>query len=88
MSEPAGAPLEDASFSADGSRIVTASLDGTARVWDARSGRQLTLIRESADSPVEQASFSPDGKLIVTAGRDGNARIWNVRSRSLAGILR
>jgi hypothetical protein len=32
-----------ASFSPDGSRIVTASMDGTAKVWDSRTGAETSL---------------------------------------------
>ena len=34
-----------AQFSPDGARIVTASGDKTARVWDAATGKQLALCR-------------------------------------------
>ena len=55
-----------ASFSPDGSRIVTASWDHTAKVWDARTGAEvLTLKGHTAQ--VFSASFSPDGSRIVTA---------------------
>jgi WD40 repeat protein len=33
-----------AAFSPDGTRIVTASDDGTARIWDARSGQPIACI--------------------------------------------
>ena len=33
-----------AAFSADGNRVVTASYDSTARVWEAATGKQITLI--------------------------------------------
>jgi WD40 repeat protein len=33
-----------ASFSSDGERVVTASADNTARVWDAESGIVLTVL--------------------------------------------
>ena len=33
-----------ASFSSDGTRIVTASADRTARLWDAATGEQITRI--------------------------------------------
>jgi hypothetical protein len=57
--------VETAHFSPDGKRIVTASEDGTARVWDARTGRMLTEpLRHAAW--VESAQFSPDGKCILT----------------------
>ena len=55
-----------ASFSPDGSRIVTASGDRTANVWDARTGAVVLTLKGHADA-VHSASFSPDGSRIVTA---------------------
>jgi WD40 repeat protein len=55
---------------------VTASHDGTARIWDARTGRQLAIL-EGHFRGVRSAAFSPDGSRIVTASFDGTARIWD-----------
>jgi len=57
--------------------VVTASGDGSARVWEARSGLQLAELREHTGD-VNSAAFSPDGKFIVTASVDHTARIWKV----------
>jgi hypothetical protein len=65
-----------AEFSPDGSRIVTASYDKTARVWDARTGLALTRPIQHADW-VSSAHFSPDGLRVVTASRDKTARVWD-----------
>jgi WD40 repeat protein len=66
-----------AAFSPDGTRIVTFSLDGTARLWDAATGGQIAVLRDH-DKAVEDAAFSPDGTRVVTASSDQTARIWNV----------
>jgi len=63
-----------AAYSADGTRIVTASVDNTARVWDAQTGEQLAILPHESD--VNSARFSPDGLQIVTASKDNTARIW------------
>jgi hypothetical protein len=68
-------PVRSAFFSPDGTRIVTASDDKTARIWDARTGVDLNTLRH--EQSVEFAAFSPDGTLIVTASDDGGARIWD-----------
>jgi WD40 repeat protein len=65
-----------AAYNSDGSRIVTASYDKTARVWDAATGKMLIPLRGHTDW-VMSAEFSPDGKRIVTASRDGTACIWD-----------
>src|SRR5262249_13583242 len=57
---------------------LTASADGTARLWDAQSGQALIEpIRHS--SAINSAHFSPDGQRVLTASADGTARIWDVR---------
>jgi WD40 repeat protein len=55
--------------------VLTASSDGSARVWDAQTGEPLTPPLKHAQQVV-QASFSADGRAVVTASFDGTARIW------------
>jgi WD40 repeat protein len=75
-----------AAFSPDGTQIVTASADGTARVWETYGLHMATVLAPSDAQDVValhghrggvvSAAFSPDGKRIVTASRDGTARVW------------
>ena len=67
-----------AAFSPDGKRIVTASEDKTARIWDAATGKPIGDCSEAMRMRVSSAAFSPDGKRIVTASDDKTARIWDV----------
>ncbi|HMD81953.1 MAG TPA: WD40 repeat domain-containing protein, partial [Anaerolineales bacterium] len=73
-------------FSPDGSRILSASLDDTAKVWDAESGDLLNSLVHDFGS-VYDARFSDDGIHIVTAGQDNTARIWDVQNGNLLGTL-
>ena len=66
-------------FSPDGRRLVTASADGTARVWDAENGDQLAILRGHTEA-VRVASFSPDGRVVVAATEDGLVRLWDYRT--------
>jgi WD40 repeat protein len=68
-----------ASFSPDGARIVTASSDHTARIWDAQTGQPIGEPLHHNDQ-VRAASFSPDGTRIVTASVDHTARIWDAQT--------
>jgi len=56
-------------FSPDGRRIVTGSRDGTAKSWDAESGRELHTFRSLVmgfSHDVPSAAFSPDNRRIFT----------------------
>jgi WD40 repeat protein len=76
-----------AAFSPDGARIVTASADYTARIWDAATGKDITVLRRHEGS-VASAAFSPDGARIVTASGDNTARIWDAATGKEIMVLR
>jgi WD40 repeat protein len=63
-------------FSKNGSRLVTASWDGSAVIWDAATGEALQRLKGHIGR-VTGADFSPDGTLIVTAGSDGEVLLWD-----------
>jgi WD40 repeat protein len=65
--------VSSAAFSADGTRIVTASSDRTAQIWDAASGEILRDI-DAHSRGLWTAVFSPDGGRVVAASIDGTAR--------------
>jgi WD domain, G-beta repeat len=71
--------VELAEFSPDGRRIVTASADNTARLWDTEGTKPFAILVGHLDSLVD-AHFSPDGRRIVTASADQTARVWDAES--------
>src|SRR5438552_11351943 len=73
-----------AQFSPDGRRIVTASWDKTARLWDAASGKPVGEPMKH-EGQVNSAQFSPDGQRVVTASADKTARLWEATSGKPVG---
>jgi WD40 repeat protein len=72
--------VKSADFSPDGGRIVTASADGTAKVWDARTLQELLTLEGYVGGGPNSARFSPDGRRIVTGGADDTAKVWDART--------
>ncbi len=64
-------------FSRDEARIITASDDGTMRLWDAGTGAEMSVLGVHT-SWVNYAAFDPSGRRIVTASTDQTAQIFNV----------
>src|SRR5271157_5229095 len=78
------ANLITASFSPDGRWVVTASEDGTARVWEVASGKAVGQpLRHNG--VIKSVAFSPDGKRVVTASADGTARVWEAATGKAVG---
>jgi WD40 repeat protein len=73
-------------FSPDGERVVTASNDGTARIWSVAGGPPLEVLKGHTGS-VLAASFAPDGQRVVTAGGDVTARLWDAGSGRQIAVL-
>jgi WD40 repeat protein len=71
--------ITSVAFSPDSRRILTTSLEGIVRVWDAASGTRLhDLVGDG--NQVLCAEYSPDGKRIASGGRDNNVRIWDAET--------
>ena len=75
--------IRSVSFSTDGRRLVSASADHTAKVWDVATGKLLLTMPHPAT--VQFAEISPGGTTIITASRDGIARLWSAEDGQLLG---
>jgi WD40 repeat protein/serine/threonine protein kinase len=67
-------------FSPDGTRVLSAGLDKTARIWDANTGRQLQTYTRHQHA-VALARFRPDGRHVVSFDDHGTVRIWDSTDR-------
>lgn len=73
------APITDLVYTKDSSLLISASDDGTTRIWDAKTGRLLRLIEAHAGG-VSGLAISYDDKYVATIGKDGYAKIWSIES--------
>ena len=70
--------ITDADAAAGAPLIVTASGDGTARLWLTRRGLPFAVLSDQRD-PVARALFlSPDGRRVLTLTSGGQVSIWRV----------
>ena len=58
--------MYSAAFSPDGRRVVTASYDKMAKIWNATTGKVVHTLKGHSGW-VYSAAFSPDGRSVVTA---------------------
>jgi WD40 repeat protein len=65
-------------WSADGTRLLTASGDGTARLWRVDAEAALPLLNLSGHrNGVVGAALAADGRGALTADAQGTVRIWD-----------
>jgi len=74
--------IHSAAYSPDGLYIASASIDGTIRIWNARSGRAAA---EPLPEPsrISCVAVSCDNTFIVSGSSDGSVRVWDAQNSEL-----
>jgi WD40 repeat protein/DNA-binding SARP family transcriptional activator len=85
--------VNEVAFSPDGTRLVTAGSDSTAKMWDleasvaASSGKELFTLYGHGGF-VYGIDFSSDGTRVATASTDGTAKVWDaITGRELLTLV-
>ncbi|KAK9884031.1 hypothetical protein WA026_004964 [Henosepilachna vigintioctopunctata] len=88
--ERANSPLRDHKYnvtciqaSPQGFMFASASVDGTAILWNVRSLEKIYTMTQVSGDPIRVCRFSPDSTIIVTAGDNGAVCIWDLARRML-----
>ena len=76
-----------AAFSRDGKRIVTASRDHTATVYDAATGQVQRMLKEGHEFLVSRALYFNGGRWLLTAASDNSVRVWDAASGSQLAVM-
>ena len=56
-------------------RVITGSLDNTAKLWDAGTGKEVLTLKGHSQE-VTCVGISVSGRYVVTGSRDGTAVVW------------
>ncbi|MDF5723242.1 MAG: AAA-like domain-containing protein [Rhizonema sp. PD37] len=69
--------VNSVAFSPDGKTLDSASRDGTIKLWNVATGKEISTLSGHKDS-VNSVAFSPDGKTFASASADKTVKLWNV----------
>ena len=62
--------VNDAIFSADGRRLVTASADKTIRIWDLGTGQEILKLSDASGRPIS-VRFAAEGRRLISTSLGG-----------------
>ncbi len=67
-----------ATYSPDGTKVITTSADRSARVWERTSGKLICVLGRNREhlGKITGAAFSADGNRVFTCSADRSVRLW------------
>lgn len=74
-------------FSPGGELLASAGYQGLARLWEVRTGREISHLGAS-DWGVSALAFAPDGKTLALAGSQKVIRLWDWAAQQQTALLK
>jgi WD40 repeat protein/serine/threonine protein kinase len=74
-------------FNPDGSRLASASFDGTVKIWDTENSQEVRTLKGHT-AEVRSVAFSPDGSRLASASDDRTVKVWDSASGQEARTLK
>ena len=72
--------VNSVAFAPDGRTALSASNDGTVKLWEVATGKELRTFRGHSQA-VNSVTFSPDGRTALSGGSDGTLKLWDLTAR-------
>jgi WD40 repeat protein len=72
---------------ADGPRLASGSVDGTVRIWDVKTGKQIVESPLRQGNTVQSVAFSQDGRFLASGGGDHVIKVWSTQTWKLFAEL-
>lgn len=74
-------------FSPDDRRLATSAADGTVRLWDLATTKEVLTLKLSPQDWIHGIAFSPDGGCLAGGSSDRTARIWDLATGKETRVL-
>ncbi len=71
--------VNSVAYSPDGRYLASGSADKTIKIWDTKTGTELSTLTGHSEA-VNSVAYSPDGRYLASASSDETIKIWDVKN--------
>lgn len=75
------------SFSPDGQRLAVANMEGSSKIWELGTQREVFSLQLEEMQPPKAIAYSPDGERIALGGDEGIVTVWDAHTGEVLFML-